>query len=185
MTDLVTERLVLKPLHRGDLAALRTIFADKAHMWDLMDIPGRSNDPTELAFYYLARSLWSFETYGVGMWGLHLRESQNTLIVGYTGAIIDVGEEADISKDVEAGWAVAPGSAGKGYAAEGTMAAFDHLFDRHRTARISAVTSPDNWASRRLMERLGLVREADITAYQGLQVVYAIDRDTWLSRGSK
>ncbi|MDG2479723.1 MAG: GNAT family protein [Alphaproteobacteria bacterium] len=182
MTELFTERLHLKPLEHGDLTALEKMFADAQHMWDLMDIPGRSNDATELASFYLRRSLWAFEQYGAGIWGMRAIESPDEAIVGYTGLLIYVGEVIDTTGEVETGWAVAPGHSGKGYAVEGTRAVFDHLFDGLGAQRVAAITSPDNWPSRRLMERLGLVHEKDITAYQGTQVFYAIARDSWRAR---
>ena len=185
MTILQSERLLLRPLEHGDLAALSAIFADHDHMWDLMDIPGRSNEPATLASFYLERSLWAFDRYGGGMWAIGDRAEPDTPLLGYTGFVIDKGEETDLSREVEAGWAIAPDHAGKGLALEATAAVFDHTFDHLGSARISAVTSPDNHASRRLMDRLGMVHERDITAYQGLQVVYVVGRDAWRQRQSQ
>jgi [ribosomal protein S5]-alanine N-acetyltransferase len=179
MTILQSERLLLRPLEHGDLAALTAIFADHDHMWDLMDIPGRSNDPATLASFYLERSLWAFGQYDGGMWAILDRATSAGPLMGYTGFIIDEGDEIEVAQEVEAGWAMAPGNAGKGIALEATAALFDHTFDNLGSAQISAVTSPDNHASRRLMDRLGMVHERDITAYQGLQVVYVVKRDTW------
>ena len=65
---------------------------------------------------------------------------------------------------------------------EGTAKVLDFAFETLGTRRISAITSPMNWPSRRLMSRLGLVHEKDIVAYQGTQVLYAIAREDWLVR---
>lgn len=151
-------------------------------MWDLMDIPGRSNDARKLASFYLERSLWAFDRYGGGLWAIRDRHESDGPLLGYTGLVIDKGEEIELAREVEAGWAMAPGNAGRGFALEATTAVFDHTFDHLGSARISAVTSPDNHASRRLMDRLGMVHVRDITAYQGRQVVYVVDRDTWRVR---
>lgn len=182
MTVLATERLLLRPLDHGDLPALESIFADTRHMWDLMDIPGRSNDARHLARYYLDRSLWAFAHHGVGMWGMHPGNRAAAPVLGYTGFVIDIGDTIDISDGIEAGWAVARDAAGKGYAMEGTERVFDFTFKTFGTRRIRAVTSPANWPSRRLMARLGLVYEKDMFAYQGAQVVYAVGREDWLRR---
>jgi [ribosomal protein S5]-alanine N-acetyltransferase len=179
MTILQSERLLLRPLEHGDLAALTAIFADHDHMWDLMDIPGRSNDPATLASFYLERSLWAFDRYGGGMWAILDRAASASLLLGYTGFVIDIDEEIDVAKEIEAGWAMASGNTGKGIALEATAALFDHTFDQLGSAKISAVTSPDNHASRHLMDRLGMIHERDITAYQGRQVVYVVGRDAW------
>ncbi len=182
MTLLATERLLLRPLDAGDLAALEAIFSDREHMWDLMGIPGRPDDAGALARYYLDRSVRAFRGCGAGMWGMHPRVAPAAPIVGYTGLVVDIGDEVDIAGEVEAGWAVAPDRTGKGYAGEATAAVFDHLFGVLGVRRVSAVTSPGNRPSRRLMERLGMSRGDDVTAYQGLQAVYAIDREAWRSR---
>ena len=179
MTVLATRRLILEPLGPGDLEALEAIFSDREHMWDLMDIPGRPEDPRGLARYYLDRSVWAFGRYGAGMWGLRPRAESGASIVGYTGLAIDIGEEVDMAGEVEAAWAVARDRTGEGFAAEAAGAVLDHLFGVLGVRRVAAVTSPDNRASRRLMERLGLARGEDTVAYQGPQVVYAIDREAW------
>ncbi len=179
MTVHATDRLLLRPLDGCDLPALETIFRDRRHMWDLMDIPGRSNDAGELARYYAERSRWSFARYGIGMWGMRPRDSAQAPIFGYTGFVIDIGDEIDVAGEIEAGWAVTRLAAGSGFALEGTAAIFAHVFGTFGTRRIRAVTSPENWPSRRLMSRLGLVYEKDVVAYQGRQVVYAVDRRDW------
>lgn len=147
-----------------------------------MDIPGRSNNPATLASFYLERSLWAFGRYGAGTWAIGDCAEPDAPLLGYTGFVINKDEEVDLAREVEAGWAIAPGNAGKGLALEATAAVFDHTFAQLGSARISAVTSPNNHTSRRLMDRLGMVHERDTTAYQGLQVVYVVERDTWRLR---
>ena len=182
MTVLATKHLLLRPLDHGDLPALEAIFADREHMWDLMDIPGRSNDAGELARYYLERSLWAFARYRAGMWGMRPRSGTDEPILGYTGFVINIGDRIDISDEIEAGWAVARHAGGRGHAMEGTAKVLDFAFTTLGTRRICAVTSPMNRPSRRLMSRLGFVHEKNIVAYQGTQVLYAIAREDWLVR---
>ena len=102
----------------------------------------------------------------------------------HTGFVINIGDEIDISDEIEAGWAVARHAGGRGHAMEGTAKVLDFAFTTLSTRRISAITSPMNWPSRRLMSRLGLVYEKDIVAYQGTQVLYAIARNDWLVRST-
>ncbi len=179
MTILATGRLVLRPLERGDLPALEDLFADREHMWDLMDIPGRSNDPDNLSRYYLERSLWAFEHHGVGMWGVLEKDRANASIMGYTGFVIDIGDNVNPAERLEAGWAIARQAAGKGHAAEATARILEHAFMELGTRSIQAITSPHNLSSRRLMSRLGFTFKRDVVAYQGPQVLYAIDRHDW------
>ena len=172
---------MLRPLASGDLPALEELFADREHMWDLMDIPGRSNDPGGLSRYYLERSLWAFEHHGAGMWGVLEKDRINAPIMGYTGFVIDIGDDIDPAERLEAGWAIAPRAAGKGHAAEATARVLEHAFMDLGTHRIQAITSPHNLASRRLMSKLGFTYDRDVVAYQGSQVLYAINRQDWLA----
>lgn len=181
MTVLATRRLVLRPLARGDLPALEDLFADREHMWDLMDIPGRSNDPGDLSRYYLERSLWAFERHGAGMWGIREKDRSNTPIMGYTGFVIDIGDDIDPAERLEAGWAIARQAAGRGHAAEATARVIEHAFIDLGARCIQAITSPHNLASRRLMSRLGFAYDRDVVAYQGSQVLYVINREEWLA----
>ena len=181
MTVLATRRLVLRPLARGDLPALEDLFADREHMWDLMDIPGRSNDPGDLSRYYVERSLWAFEHHDVGMWGIREKDRSDEPIMGYTGFVIDIGDDIDPAEKLEAGWAISRQAAGRGHAAEATARIVEHAFIDLGTRIIQAITSPHNLDSRRLMSRLGFTYDSDVVAYQGSQVLYVINRKEWLA----
>ncbi|MCE2519144.1 MAG: GNAT family N-acetyltransferase [Alphaproteobacteria bacterium] len=181
MTVLATGRLMLRPLARGDLPALEGLFADRAHMWDLMDIPGRSSDPGDLARYYLERSLWAFERHGAGMWGMLEKDRNDAPIMGYTGFVMDIGDDVNPAERLEAGWAIARQAAGRGHAAEATERILEYAFVDLGTHSIQAITSPHNLASRRLMSRLGFTYDRDVVAYQGPQVLYTISRQDWLA----
>jgi RimJ/RimL family protein N-acetyltransferase len=58
------------------------------------------------------------------------------------------------------GWTLGAAFEGRGYATEAASALVDHLFRTEGFHRLYAMTSPDNERSWRLMERLGMRREA-------------------------
>jgi RimJ/RimL family protein N-acetyltransferase len=60
----------------------------------------------------------------------------------------------------EIGWAVDPGHQGRGYATEAANALLAHGFEDLGLHRIIATCQPQNAASVRVMEKLGLRREA-------------------------
>jgi RimJ/RimL family protein N-acetyltransferase len=60
----------------------------------------------------------------------------------------------------EIGWAVAPEQQGRGFATEAALALLEHGFETVRLHRIVATCQPQNTASVRVMEKLGLRREA-------------------------
>lgn len=61
---------------------------------------------------------------------------------------------------VEIGWAFSPDVAGRGYATEAAMALRDYAFETLNAHRVVAHLHPDNTASSRLCERLGMRHEA-------------------------
>ena len=58
------------------------------------------------------------------------------------------------------GWTLGKTYEGNGYATEAARALLDYLFGILGFHRVYALTSPKNRKSRRLMERLGMRREA-------------------------
>lgn len=63
-------------------------------------------------------------------------------------------------KTYELGWAVAPPHQCRGYATEAARAVLSHAFGTARIHRVIATCNPDNTASVRVMEKLGMRREA-------------------------
>ena len=61
---------------------------------------------------------------------------------------------------IEAVWRLAPVYWGRGYALEAARAAIEDGFYRLNLAEIVAYTTDDNWRSRRVMERLGMIHNA-------------------------
>ena len=79
----------------------------------------------------------------------------------------------------------------RGLASEGLSCLFDHLFSKTDVRRIVGDTDPENVASWRLLERLGMRREGHLRQnlwFKGRwadSYVYAILREEWLSRPRK
>lgn len=64
----------------------------------------------------------------------------------------------------EIGWAVAQAHQGKGYATEAARALIGHAFQTLKAHRVIATCQPENTASWRVAEKLGLRREAHFRA---------------------
>lgn len=83
------------------------------------------------------------------------------------------------------GWALGVDYRGSGYATEAAGALIDYAFKKHGIHRISADTTSANPASWRLMERLGMRREAHLQEAElrdGQWVdyfIYAVLADDW------
>lgn len=87
----------------------------------------------------------------------------------------------DVSPDeVEIGWMLTPSARGKGYATEAGAAIRDEAFERLELESIVAVHHPDNAASRRVVERLGMVFERDVVAKDGWPYcLHRLTRERW------
>jgi ribosomal-protein-alanine N-acetyltransferase len=77
--------------------------------------------------------------------------------------------------DPEIGWWLARRYWGQGLATEAASAALRDAFERVRLDRIISIARPENTASLRVMDKLGLRRECDFEV-EGLRLLrYAID----------
>jgi len=74
----------------------------------------------------------------------------------------------------EIGWVFHPQYHGQGFATEAATALFAYGFETLGLHRIIATCQPENLASWRVMEKLGMLREAHF------RKVFAVDDATWL-----
>jgi RimJ/RimL family protein N-acetyltransferase len=90
----------------------------------------------------------------------------------------------------EVGWTISPAHQGRGYATEAASALMDFAFRTLRRHRVIATCQPENIASWRIMEKLGMRREAHFR--QGLyqetgewwdEYFYALLADEYLGAG--
>jgi RimJ/RimL family protein N-acetyltransferase len=152
----VTERLVLRPPEVGDLDALAAVFAHP-EVWRFPY--GRAFTREETASFLDAQiSEWAER--GFGVWLAELRSTGEVL--GYVGLSVPTFLP-EILPAVEVGWRFAPGHWGQGYATEGAGAALDDGFDVLGLERICSLPQVDNPPSARVCDRLGMVRERQVT----------------------
>ena len=78
---------------------------------------------------------------------------------------------------------------GRGYASEGAAACVDYAFDQLGAAEVIAEIRPENSASRRVAERLGMTaRESFVKIYKGKEMphlIYVITKEEWTARRRK
>jgi RimJ/RimL family protein N-acetyltransferase len=78
------------------------------------------------------------------------------------------------SRIYEIGWVFHPEHHAQGYATEAALALFQYGFETLGLHRIIATCQPENVASWRVMEKLGMLQEAHF------RKVFALDETTWL-----
>ncbi|SMC65594.1 GNAT family N-acetyltransferase [Papillibacter cinnamivorans] len=101
------------------------------------------------------------------------------------GLIGDAGIHFIDADQAEIGYTLAPAFQGRGYATEGAAAMFAWLFRDLKKHRITASVDPENTRSVRLLQRLGMRREAHFVQSIRLNdrwtddLVFAILREEW------
>ena len=144
-----TERLVLRRFSTDDVDALaRILLHPEVARW--LGPPGATRDDVARAIHrYEAH--WEERGYG----RLAVCDRLTGDLVGRVGVMHEPRWAASPTKD-ELGWAIGATRWGEGLATEATRAALDDAFARADLDEVIAFTLPENRASVRVMEKLGL-----------------------------
>jgi RimJ/RimL family protein N-acetyltransferase len=176
MTEVETERLLLRRWQDDDLERLVGLYADP-RVARYLSLDGRP--------WPRARSVAVFEHFvrqwqqqGFGPWAAIGRRSGRWL------GEIGLNELADWPgpHKVEVGWELHPSVWGQGLATEGGRAAVRYGFEVVGLERIISAARADNLASRRVMEKCGLAFQDEFPYKGALAVWYVIDRADWQAR---
>lgn len=162
-----TPRLLLRPLQASDQAALHELNSSaevQRFLSQCSPTPQQTVDTVrrQLAVNRLHHGLGHFvavpaDDPGAPLLGwFHLR-----------------AEDGDIFNP-SLGWRLAPSSWGRGLATEAADALLEHAFSQLQATSVWAETLPENRASQRVMDRLGMIR----SDHDGL-VRATITRDDW------
>jgi RimJ/RimL family protein N-acetyltransferase len=101
---------------------------------------------------YLAHGpIDSYRRNGFGLYAVCVREGGAAAPLGMCGLVRRTGLD-----DPDIGFAFLARYCGRGYAAEAAAAVLDHGTRVLALPRIAAITSRDNWASIRVLEKIGL-----------------------------
>ena len=167
-----TERLVLRAMGEHDLDGYEAMFSDeRVYQW----FGGQVVDRADM-WRSIAMHLGHWALRGYGQWSLEDRETGE--LVGRAGLWQPEGWPG-----LEVGWAVAPALWKRGYATEAGAAARDWAFEHLGVDELISVTLPHNAASRRVMEKIGLVYDRTEPVRGNDQVVYRMTRRDWERRG--
>jgi RimJ/RimL family protein N-acetyltransferase len=180
ISEIRTERLILRELRTGDLGALAKMNADPRVMEYFPSSLSREDSD---AFAGRIRAHWA--QHGFGSWAVERLEDGT--FVGIVG-LSHPRFQAHFTPCVEVGWRLAAPCWGKGYATEAAKAALRFGFERFGLDQIVSFTVPQNRRSRRVMEKLGMSRsEADDFDHPNVpeghplrrHVLYRIQRAAW------
>jgi RimJ/RimL family protein N-acetyltransferase len=104
----------------------------------------------------IGRAEAHFERHGFGLWAVEIPGV--TPLAGFIGLSIPTFETR-FTPCVEIGWRLAIDCWGRGYATEGALKVLEVGFDVLHLDEIVSFTVPANQASRRVMEKIGMVRD--------------------------
>lgn len=161
-----TARLVAEPITAAHQDDMLRLLRDPLVAATLGGVPS----PARVAAMIAAQSA-QFERYGYGFWVWRDRASGEVVARGGIQHTHVGGRD-----EVEVGWAVASSRWRQGLATELGAASVHEAFETHGLDDLVAFTLPDNLASRRVMEKLGMTYERDVVHADLPHVLYRLRR---------
>ncbi len=161
MDSLATPSLDLRPFAEDDAQAMHRIYSDPIVMRYVATGPAASIGATE-------RLLYDYEihqrTHGFSFWGVVERAS---------GALIgDAGLYRTPGGEIELGYTLGQPWWGRGYATEAARAWLEAAFGPLGFPAVIALAEPANTASLRVLEKVGMRRSGERSAFGRPHVVY-------------
>jgi [ribosomal protein S5]-alanine N-acetyltransferase len=172
-----TDRLRLRPLERTDLDWYAPFLADPDVMRYLSPV-GPLGERAKAA-EFLERSIHAFEADGFGHLAVICK--CDAVGIGRCGLLVwetdpwtpSTRAAATRAIEVEIGWMLGAEYWGRGYATEAAVGVRDFAFAELAVPRLISVIHPDNDASIRVAEKLGMHRESTARTRFGDVLLYA------------
>jgi [ribosomal protein S5]-alanine N-acetyltransferase len=165
-----TDRLILRHFHVADTEPMMSVFGDS----EVMRF-GSGTKSREEVEAWLKKCLEDyFAKWGFGLWAVVEKESEQ--VIGYCG--LTRFPDIDGQQEIEVGYRLARAYWGRGYASEAALAVRDYAFATLNLQRLIAIVDPENAASIRVAEKIGLRYEKDVMlkGYTHPDRIYAIVR---------
>ena len=170
MREIETARLYLRQFTLDDLDDLYRIYSDPEIMNYLTGV--RSREATETAIHTMLKR---WEENNLGMWALvHKIDGK---MIGRCGLGF-----LDNTQEVELGYALDKVYWNQGLATEASFASLNYGFQILNLDRIVAIARPENIASQRVIQKVGMKYEKNAHYYETDVVYYSISRETYQSQ---
>ncbi|HEV7892347.1 MAG TPA: GNAT family N-acetyltransferase [Pyrinomonadaceae bacterium] len=154
MSVIETERLVLRRFTPEDAADNYRINTDAENMRFM----GRQPDSVEFERYHIRRHIANYyDRHGFGLWAAVLKE--NNQLIGRCGLLY---QQIEDTQEVEVTYLIDRHYWGRGLATEAAREAVKLGFEKYKFPRIIAVINPENVASVRVAEKIGMEYERDV-----------------------
>ncbi len=171
MQPITTPRLRLRLLEQADSVFYLRLINDKSFIENIRDKGIRTVDG---AWDDIQKGpLESQKLRGFSMYLVELAENATPL--GLCGLV-----KRETLPDADLGYAFMPKFAGKGYAHEAAIAVLELAFQQLNLTKLAAITTPDNLASNKLLQKLGFKIErvgsiGEDTEILNIYALYASD----------
>lgn len=180
MATLTTSRLSLRRWREDDLTIMAAINADPEVIRWIGDGTVIDDEATAAG---TARSEQHRETHGFGLFAVEIRATGQ--LAGFTGLNTPYSLP-EVSPAVEIGWRLGRQYWGQGIATEAAQAALDFGFTDRGLDKIVGIHQLGNDASGRIMQKLGMRLDREITDSRGRRVrVYVTSRDEYRQAGPR
>ena len=157
---LETERLVLREVEAADAAFMLALLNSPGFIENIADRGVRTLE--QAGDYIRERIAASYAEHGFGMWAVTPKGEATPM--GLAGLV-----KRDVLPHVDVGYAFLEPFWGRGYAEEAARAVLGYARERLGLDVIVAITTPDNRASQRVLEKIGLryVDTIDLPGWDG------------------
>ncbi len=172
MYEIETERLLLRRFSLADIDELYAIYCK----YEVMKYAGgiRTRGQVE---NYIEMMLKSWQKNQFCMWAISWKNEAK--ILGDGGLCF-----LDKTREIEVGYVLDKPYWNLGLATEVAQASLRYGFEFLNLEKIVAVANPKNFASRRVMEKVGMKYEKDAFYYRTDVVYYSISKSDYLSDAS-
>jgi [ribosomal protein S5]-alanine N-acetyltransferase len=154
LKELETSRLSLRQFSLADDAFILQLLNDPAWLRYIGDRGVKTLEDAQRVIR--ERYVASYEKFGFGLMAVDQKSNRQT--IGMCGLVRREGLD-----DVDIGFAFLPAFRASGYAYEAAQAVLAHGREVLKLKRVVAITVPENTASIRLLEKLGLRYESPAT----------------------
>lgn len=161
MIYLETERLILRDCREDDFSEYYQLKADSKTMYYLQDIQIFTKEEAYEDFRIVLDDMKNPDR---KFYFLHmeLKDSHEQIgSIGYT-----VRDDTPVGKIVDAGYFIYPKFWGKGYTTEAFKRVIEFAFSDNNVYRISTGCLAENVGSERVMQKCGLIKEAEHIDYE-------------------
>ncbi|HEX8232503.1 MAG TPA: GNAT family N-acetyltransferase [Caulobacteraceae bacterium] len=155
---LTTPRLALRELTPGDAPFILELVNEPAWIANIRDTGVTTLEAAR--GYIEVGPMASYTAHGFGLWAVEARETGECF--GICGVLRRDGLDAP-----DLGFAFLARARGQGYATEAAAATLAHARDALRLPRVLAIVSPHNTASARVLKKIGMREEGEITLPTG------------------